>query len=95
MSDHSFSTTEKFGFHTGFVELDCTIHFTVAHWGSSGSRDEPPSGPEFEIETVWIDEIDDTISFTTLDALTQFILEEAVSQYINSGELQQDMAGEA
>jgi len=91
MSEYELPTAIGFTFHTGVVELDCTIYFRVTHWGTKGSRDEPPSGPEFEVDRVWIDEIEDALNVEIFDDPTQGRLEGAVEEYIYTGRLQYDI----
>jgi len=91
MPDYELPTTVDFNFHSGTIELDCTIYFKVLSWGSKGSRDEPASGPETEVIKVWIDEIETYLDHEQLDDVEQYRLEDEVEEYVCSGRLQYDL----
>lgn len=88
---HELATSVKLSFFTGFIEVDGTIYFEVSHWGFPGSRDEPPSGPEFDIISVHIDEIQDTIPYESFDTPSQNNIDQEIEEYVCSGRLQYDI----
>ena len=84
MATGALGTTISFRVLTGRADFDCTVDFTVTSSSSRGSRHEPPSGAEFTVDGVYVDVIDDSVDFDSLDSLAQQQITEKVGAYIEN-----------
>lgn len=65
-------------------EVEITVEFEITSWGSPQSWDDPGSGPEWDINRIWLDEEEVTYSPNQIEHALWHVLADAAYVYIDN-----------